>query len=379
MRRLAVLASLLLFCVSLPAQPATPTPRYANGLPADHFPIGVWLQSPHNAKAYAAIGIDLYVGLYRGPTKEQLEALETAGMRVICEQNEVGLGWRGKAIVGWMHRDEPDNAQGRRLEGYAPPIPPHEVVAFYERMHRADPTRPILLNLGQGAAWDGWHGRGERSGHPEDYPEYCKGCDTVSFDIYPVTHPHRDVAGKLEFVGHGVTRLVEWTRGAKPVWACIETSHVGNADRRPTPEQVRAEVWIAIASGASGIIYFAHAFEPKFVEAGLLSHPEIAAAVRDVNAEVRAAAPVLSTPRADAGVRTVTTGKFAVRAHRHGGALHLFTASLRGEASEVRFEVPGAKTGTVAVVGSKDTLALVDGAFIARYPGYGVRQFRIAE
>jgi hypothetical protein len=366
--------------LALPAQkPNAPTPRFANGLPQGHFPIGVWLQSPHNARAYAAIGIDLYVGLYNGPTKEQLEALEAAGTRVICAQNDVGRAFRGKTIVGWLHGDEPDNAQGRRLDGYAPPIAPHEVVASYERMHKVDPTRPILLNLGQGAAWDGWHGRGERSGHPEDYPEYCKGCDAVSFDIYPVTHPHRDVAGKLEFVGHGVTRLVDWTRGKKPVWACIETSHVANADRRPTPEQVRSEVWIAIASGASGIVYFAHAFEPKFVEAGLLAHPEIAAAVQAVNAEIRVAEPVLCAPRADDAVRIATTGKVAVRVHRHDGVLHLFTASLLGEPSEVRFTVPGVKQGTVELVGAKEPLRLIDGAFTVTYPAYGVRHFRIAE
>ena len=211
MARLRFLLVLLLGALAV-AQTQGKAPRAArfpNGLPTapSFFPIGVWLQSPHNAARYRDLGINLYVGLYRGPTTAQLEALEAAGMKVICQQNEVGLAWRGKAIVGWMHGDEPDNAQGRRFDGYAPPIEPWRVVAEYERMHRADPTRPVLLNLGQGAAWDGWWGRGERCNHPEDYPEYLKGCDLASFDIYPVTHTHADVRGKLEFVGRGVLRL----------------------------------------------------------------------------------------------------------------------------------------------------------------------------
>ena len=45
-----------------------------------------------------------------------------------------------------------------------------------------------MLNLGQGVAWDGCYGRGVRTNHPEDYPEYIRGCDLVSFDIYPVAH-----------------------------------------------------------------------------------------------------------------------------------------------------------------------------------------------
>jgi hypothetical protein len=362
--------------------PPPPAPRFVHGVPADTFPIGVWLQSPENAKRYAELGVDLYVGLYGGPTEAQLRALDAAKMRVICAQNEVALKWPAGTIVGWLHGDEPDNAQGRRLQGYAPPIPPWQIVADYERLHRADPTRPILLNLGQGAAWDGWHGRGERTGHPEDYPDYCKGCDLVSFDIYPVTHRHRDVAGKLEFVGHGVRRLVGWTRGTKPVWAVIETSHVDNAKVRPTPEQVRAEVWIAITSGASGIVWFAHAFAPTFVEAGLLAHPEIAAAARDIAAEVHAAAPVLLAPRADEAVVATGTGELAVRVHEHDGALHVFVASLQGSPQTVTVAPRDAARGRAELVGRAPAGTAAaehrDGALHAPLEAYGHRRFRIA-
>ena len=70
----------------------------------------------------------------------------------------------------------------------------------------------MLLNLGQGVAWDNYIGRGVRRNHPEDYPEYIKGCDIASFDIYPAVHDHADVAGKLWFVADGVTRLRKWSR-----------------------------------------------------------------------------------------------------------------------------------------------------------------------
>ena len=88
-----------------------------------------------------------------------------------------------------MHGDEPDNAQSLgEGKGYGPPILPEKIVESYERIRAADPTRPVLLNLGQGVAWDGYYGRGVRTNHPEDYPEYVKGCDIASFDIYPVAH-----------------------------------------------------------------------------------------------------------------------------------------------------------------------------------------------
>ena len=49
-------------------------PTWSNGLPTDpgFFPIGVWLQPPSRAQAYRDAGINLYVGLWKGPTEEQL-------------------------------------------------------------------------------------------------------------------------------------------------------------------------------------------------------------------------------------------------------------------------------------------------------------------
>ena len=88
----------------------------------DKFPVAVWLQAPANAEKYRAIGVNLYVGLWQGPTAAQLEQLQGAGMLVICEQNEEALKekWRG-TVVGWMHGDEPDNAQERKGGGYGSP------------------------------------------------------------------------------------------------------------------------------------------------------------------------------------------------------------------------------------------------------------------
>ncbi len=140
------------------------------GTSDDFFPIAVWLQSPHNAARYRAIGMNLYVGLWKGPTAEQVAELKRHDMRLICSQNDYALAHLGeKTIVGWMHGDEPDNARAiPGGQGYGPPIPPKTIVKDYEEIKKNDPTRPVMLNLGQGVAWDGWHGRGVRTNHPED-------------------------------------------------------------------------------------------------------------------------------------------------------------------------------------------------------------------
>src|SRR4051794_14083412 len=115
-----------------PPQTTAPAP-FTRGLPDDpkFFPLAVWLQSPRNAGRYRDIGINTYVALWRGPTLEQLDALDRAGMVVIVGKGRSAAEFRErKTIVGWMHDDEPDNAQSLgRGKGYGPPVKPEKIVA----------------------------------------------------------------------------------------------------------------------------------------------------------------------------------------------------------------------------------------------------------
>jgi hypothetical protein len=189
------MTGLIVLAAALAGPAGAEEPKFSRGLPTspDFFPVAVWLQSPSNAQKYKDIGINLYVGLYRGPTAEQLDALDAAGMRVFPGQNRSALGFIDRpTIVGWLQNDEPDNAQARRGGGgYGPPVAPEAVVKRYDEIRKADPTRPVLLNLGQGVAWDGWYGRGVRTNHPEDYPEYAKGATSSRSTSTPRARPTR--------------------------------------------------------------------------------------------------------------------------------------------------------------------------------------------
>ena len=126
----------------------------------------------------------------------------------------------------------------------------------------------MLLNLGQGVAWDKYIGRGVRRNHPEDYPEYVKGCDIASFDIYPARATITpDVAGKLWFVADGVEPAATSgpTTGSPSGTASNART---SATRTPKPRRSRckAEVWMSLVHGSRGMIYFVHQFKPKFNE-----------------------------------------------------------------------------------------------------------------
>jgi hypothetical protein len=347
------------------------------------FPIAVWLQNPAQAPRYKAMGINTYVGLWRGPTAQQLAELKNHGMKVICAQNKVGLEHKDDpTIIGWMHGDEPDNAQSLgNGKGYGPPIPPARIIEKYERMRKADPSRPVLLNLGQGVAWDQYIGRGVRRNHPEDYPEYIKGCDIVSFDIYPAVHDHPDIAGKLWFVADGVSRLRQWSGARKPVWNCIECTHISNPKAKATPQQVKAEVWMSLVRGSSGIIYFVHQFKPKFIEAGLLADAEMAAAIGQINRQIHDLAPILNSPSVVDGVKvesSVAGAPVEALVKRSQDAVYVLAVCMRDTKTTATFSVAGLSGPSQAkVLGEDRTTRLMDGVFRDTFEPWHVHLYEI--
>ncbi len=353
----------------------------------DYFPIGVWLQAPKNASKYKAAGINLYIGLWQGPTEAQLDALKEAEMPVICAQNEVGLAHRDDPIiVGWMHDDEPDNAQsiidpdtGQRT--YGGPVPPQQIVADYERLRAADATRPILLNLGQGVANDEWKGRG-KGAHPDDYLTYVNGCDVVSFDVYPVVGIRKpDGENYLWYVAEGVSRLVRWTNGKKIIWNVLECTRISNETAKATPHQVRAEAWMSLIHGSMGIIWFVHQFAPTFKEAALLDDPEMLAAVTAINREIHELAPVLNSPTVKDGAVVESTPKevpIAQMVKRHNGATYLFAVGMRNAPTKALFEVQGVSETAVAdVIGEERRIEVRNGRFVDDFRAYDVHLYKI--
>ena len=383
---------------------------WRNGRSTDtgFFPIAVWLQSPHNAGRYQAIGINLYVGLWQGPTEAQINTLRRFNMPVICHQNDWAKQHLDEPlIVAWMHGDEPDNAhefqsywQGdknriktgwpeiyERLDldtkpyrGYGPPVPPAWIVKDYQDIKRVDPARPVLVNLGQGVAWEGYIGRGERTGKLEDYPKYIEGCDIVSFDIYPACHSKPAVAQKLWYVPRGVDRLRQWAGPSKPVWTCIECTQINHPTTKATPQQIKCEVWMAIIHGARGLIYFSHTWKPSFVEAGLLADQRTAAAVRDINAQVTALASVINGPTLEGQVKVRTTPgstqvDFLVK--RTQDAMYVFAVDMQGKTTLAEFQIEDVGTGQAEVLGEGRSVNIREGRFKDQFNAWGVHLYKI--
>ncbi len=363
---------------------------WKNGPPKDvnYFPIAVWLQNPINASRYKEIGINLYVGLWKGPTKEQLKLLSESGMQVICSQNDVGLAHiDDPIIVGWMHGDEPDNAQlltdretGKKY--YGGPVKPQLIVDDYENLRLKDPSRPILLNLGQGVANDEWHGRGSGA-HIDDYLTYVKGADIVSFDVYPVVGINKpDGENYLWYVAKGVSRLVKWTEGKKIIWNCIECTRIGNKEKKATPHQVRAEVWMSLIHGSKGLIWFVHEWEPKFNEHALLDDPEMKSAVSMINHQIHELAPILNSPNVE-NIVTVESSDpdipIAIMTKQYKGRTYLFSVNMRNKPAEGSFKLTHTTKSKLQVLWEDRNIDIDDSSFSDKFEPYDVHIYIIED
>jgi len=357
--------------------------RWSAGPPSDpeFFPIGVWLQDPAHAREYRAIGVNLFLGLHEGPTDRQLAELRSAGALGIAAQTTLGLDRRAdRSIVSWNQETGPDNAQLQPGGGYGPCVDPSVIQASYDKMRTTDPTRPVTLMLGQGVANDRWVGRGPCTGKVEMYPAYARGGDILTFHIYPVNSDEAAVRGKLGLIGRGVERLRAAAEHRKPVWPLIETTAIDDPAQKPTPAQIKAQVWIALVHGATGIGYYAHVMKPRFVEAGLLADPINRTAVAAINQQIGLLAPVLNGPTLSHSV-TVTTNDpalpVAVLAKRGQDATYLFAVGMADGTSQASFALNGIENGTVEVLGEDRRLSVAGGTFKDAFGPWAVHLYRV--
>lgn len=350
-------------------------PRAASGLPTDPavFPIGVWEQDPADAAAYQRAGINLFVGLRQGSGAAELATLATAGMRAFCDPDTVDVrSHDNAAIAGWLIANAPELVPSTGGPGPAgtPGLEPREIARRCAALRQRDPVRPILLLLGGAAV-------------AQDPAALVQGADLLASACFPVNATDPLLAGDLARVALGVDRLRAASGGAKPVWAWIECARLtANAPAGPTPDQVRAQVWMALIHGAKGIVYAGHSQAAGSLDRrALLRDAEMLAAVAVINRDLAALAPALAGP-ALTGAVVVTASDpgvpIDVLALRHAGTRYVFAAAMRAGATTATFRVPVA-AGTVRVLGEERALTIVDGVFADRFAPFAVHLYAITE
>ena len=357
---------------------------FSRGLPTDpsFFPLAVWLQNPTKAAALRAIGINTFVGLWRPPTAADLAQLESQGMNLIVEQTPEALALRDSPVIrGWLHIDEPDNAQPNGKGGYGDCISSEELIRRYDETRSRDPTRPVYLGFGQAVANPLWPGRGAKCGAippAEYYTKASRGADIVDFDIYPVVETRQTgVMGRLDLVGRGVRNLRKWTPAGTPVWADIETTHINHPTRRPMPKDIYSEVWIAIICGATGINYFLHEWQPSFREDGVFRYRDAVAEITRINQQVSGLAPLLNSVSIENAVRIESSAEIAHMVKRDAHATYIFAVNMENKEAKVRISLGHFESGRTLVTDGDRRIKLDGDTFEDAFEAYAVHIYRV--
>jgi len=342
------------------------------------YPIAVWAMGAGTAPAFSKMGVNIFVGGEGDDPKAWADA--------IAESKCVGfVHWKGRSdearkvvasspgFLGWMHGDEPDNAgTDAKGEYHATMIMPDVLIGRYEAMKKSSTPAPMYLNLGVGLAV------GSKQSTPDHlYYEFMKCADVVCYDVYPVsTHPGG--SNRLHLVARGVERLRRFAGPDKPVWIWLECGRLrgdnsGIGNRAPAPHELRAEVWMAILYGASGIGYFPHKWNPW--AAGPKAIPqELRAEMKLTNRLLHKAAPILRTGQKTTLKTDAGSGHVAAAGWQKDGDLLVVAVNMRSVAAKATIQVPGA-VKRLKVVGQNYSVRPTAGALVEEFKPYEVRLY----
>ena len=373
-------------CSLAQAETTSPYAQWSNGPSTDpgYFPLAVWLQDPSTANQWKNAGMNLFVGLWQGPTMQQLSTLQAADMQVIAAKNSMAttaasmtLSDGKPLLVGWMQEDEPDNH---------PKTPPATIQNIYQDIKDFDTTRPVFMGLSQGMGWDNgtWIGQGGNINPAVDYPAYLAGTDIGAMDIYPMDCARAETCGDAWRPSLGVDRLYQYGGPDQLVWNDIETGDINGNGMEATVEEIKMEVWSSIIHGTKGIVYFIHGKTSvsNFDHKALLrsENADHLAGVTAINQEITSLAPVINSETLT-GVATVDPSNpsmlvdFMVK--EYDNATYVFATGMRDLVSVADFSFLELGDATIDVLGEDRQIQMVDGEFSDVYFGFDTHLYRI--
>ena len=375
LKKIAFLLFLSFYCFTSIAQTFSKSQNF--------FPIAVTLQAPYNIEAYNKAGVNIYCDLSWGPLDAyHLDLLHKSNMYVICAQDSFALTKLNDTLIyAWsLPYDEPDNAQWNpKTSDYDSCINPSVIIGDYKKYKLKDPTRPVILGLGQGVANSTWYGRGSCYNWLASYPKYLKGCDIGTFDIYPVNSNVVGITNNLWYVAKGMDSIIAWSANSnKPMWTWIETTKINTTSAgKPSPSQVKSEVWMALIHGARGIGYFTHSWNPNYVSGAVLLDTPMVSSITIINNQIRALASVLNSPNI-IGYSTVSSNTAVpidIMSKKYGGYNYIFSVAMRSGNTTATFHV--ASGISVEVIGENRSITITGGQFSDNFSSYGVHLYKI--
>jgi hypothetical protein len=328
-----------------PVLPSTPTTATTSP-----FVIGVWSQPYWSFDKWKARGINTVVGYESMSGTVSVEKFSTEavnrGLYMIRHPNadprkDVGQ----KNLLAWMQNDEPDYHN----------TPASTVQAEYNRLKAVDPKMPVFVNFSGSSALWGYGGKTQT-----DYQNWMKGADWVGNDLYPITAHNRPSA--LDAPGLASQRLSQWSGGKRQL-AVIEASDQELAPHTEYPgvtaDQFRSEVFNAVISGATGIIYF-----PQRIGGGFLydnMNASVEAEMKSVNARLSRIGNALMTQKDPSTAGITVGGTLRATWRRYNGKTYFIVLNNSTSAVTATMSTRGVSASSASVDGESRGVAIRGG------------------
>lgn len=293
-----------------------------NGKP--FFPIGIFIYAWDSLVRPEVLAKGFNTVLY-AVTPDQLDSLQADGLMTIPYGTDDWLAHKDHpAILAWYLDDEPEG------HGLTPQYERH----YYEKVRAADPTRPI------GTAhflWDSlWNFR-----MCDDY--------TMS-DVYPIRRTN------IWAMTDHIDRLHQIHGQSFPVWPAIQSFGDTEGYSVPTPAEMRAMTYMALAHNSKAILYFSY----------YPSLPETWAEVGRLVQEMKSLMPFYCLPSEEPPLGN-TNGSIHTRLIKNGVSGLIITVNVSGEAQTATFTIPVTWPGTLNLPLEGGSIPVTGGSWTADY------------
>jgi hypothetical protein len=313
------------------------------------FPIMTWAQCAADVDANLSLGIDVFMG---STCDEAALAAAVAGRAYV-----VGPLASGTTLPGEIGVFQPDEPDGYRIPAADLAQPPgNGLVTFLT----------VTSHFWSGAADLGWLSKA-------DYGAYFAKADVVGTDLYPVAEYCTSPGVTLGTIFDLQRELVAL---GKPSYQWIETTPIdgrcaGGGWPALASAILRAEVWLAVAGGATGLGFFTWNGGLDWQRFEIA--PSIAAQIAVETGRIAAIQPALLAP--ETAVTARPGGLVRVGARLLDGTVYTIAVNTSAQAVGAGFRVPALGSGRATVWHEGRTVRIRHGVIGDRFQPYAVHVY----
>jgi len=138
---------------------------------------------------------------------------------------------------------------------------------------------------------------------------------------------------------------------------------------------------MSLIHGSQGIIYFAHQFEPAFIEATLLKDPEMVKTLTLLNRQIAELSAPLNAPSVTNLLQLHTENAAVPIAHmvkQHAGFIYIFAGTMRPGKTKGHFTILASTKTKVEVLGEIRTIKKTGANFSDQFGLWEAHLYRLA-